>query len=330
MKIESSELQLQASHHLVRDTRYATETAFSFGSALRAADAALPAAAARSERMPEIDDVRRVLQELVAAILAVLRGENCRCRTENIATEAPAGLRGGWRVEWRRRTTEEIDERERTEVSASGVVRTADGRSIDFQLGMTMCREFSCKREAIEEGSVEFRDPLVINFDGKPAGLTTERFAFDLDADGRTELLPRLAAGSGYVCFDSDGDGRIANGRELFGATGACTGDGFADLARLDGDSNGWIDEADPAFAALGVWFPDGRITPLKEAGVGAMNLASAWSPFALRDGENRPLGQVWRSGVFLHEDGRVGSLQQIDLATPVNEPAEAAPRAEA
>jgi hypothetical protein len=37
------------------------------------------------------------------------------------------------------------------------------------------------------------------------------------------------------------------NGAELFGAR---SGDGFAELAALDGDGNGWIDEGDAAWQA--------------------------------------------------------------------------------
>lgn len=322
MKIEESSVQLDASHSLSRSQRREVESEFRFSQALSNADAALPAAeTGRPDAQREAEKVRRLLQELVAAILAVLSGEKCRCEQENLAlpegdAAAPAAGRPRGFVEWKRSTVEHIEEHEETTVAARGQVRTADGRNIDFQLDLSMCRDYACTRETVEQGRIEFKDPLVLNFDGKAVELSEERFSFDLDADGRVELVPKLGAGSGYVCFDADGDGRIADGRELFGATGTCAGDGFADLARHDADKNGWIDEADPAWAALGVWFPDGRITPLKEAGVGAINLASAWSPFALKDGDNQSLGQVWRTGVFLHEDGRVGSAQQIDLGT--------------
>jgi len=181
-----------------------------------------------------------------------------------------------------------------------------------------MCRDFECTREYTEQGRVEFHDPLVINFDGRAADLTDLRFDFDLDADGTCESLPVLARGSGYLALDTDGNGRIDDGRELFGA---CSGNGFDDLKGLDADGNGWLDEADPAFAALGVWFPDGSLKPLRETGVGALHLDSAWTPFSLKDADNAARGQIWRSGVYLMEDGRAGTLQQIDLATPAAPP---------
>lgn len=310
MKIEESNLRIDAGHSYERRQEWESETVKRFSDAIRAADAALEVPVEKREA----EDVRRLLQELVAAILALLSGEKCRSETD-LPDELPvSGRRGGRVVEWRTRTREHLEEHERTTVSAGGQVRTADGRTIAFSMELAMCRDFSCTRESVEQGRIEFRDPLVLNFSGKAAALSDKRFSFDLDADGRIEQIPELAAGSAYLCFDADRDGRIADGRELFGATGTHAGDGFADLARLDADRNGWIDEADPAYAALGVWFPDGRIQPLKEAGVGALNLSSAWSPFALRDADNRPLGQIWRTGVYLHEDGGVGSVQQLDL----------------
>ena len=310
MRIEEAKVRLEAGHSYERRQDWESETVTTFRAAIRAADAALEVPPEKREA----EDVRRLLQDLVAAILAVLSGQKCRSES-GLPEELPAPARRGGRVvEWQTRTREHLEEHERTTVSASGEVRTADGRTIAFDMALAMCRDFSCTRESVEQGRVEFKDPLVVNFAGKAAALSDKRFSFDLDADGNVEQIPELAAGSAYLCFDADRDGRIADGRELFGATGAHAGDGFADLARLDADGNGWIDESDPAYAALGVWFPDGKIQPLKEADVGALNLASAWSPFALRDGDNRPLGQIWRSGVYLHEDGRVGSLQQIDL----------------
>jgi len=341
MKIESSKIGLEASHSYDHRFRSETTGTLSFGGVLQAADAALPPKAAAETATSEdaIPRVRLMLQQLVAAILEVLSGQKCRCGVDDIAElkkglpslagddatsgdGGPVAAKGSGRreFEWEKTTIEHIEEHERTAVSASGQVKTADGREIDFNLDLSMCRDFSCTRESVETGKIVFRDPLVINFDGKAAELTDTRFSFDLDADGVTESVPTLARGSGYLVLDGDRDGRIKDGSELFGATGTHAGDGFADLARFDVDQNGWIDEADPAYAALGVWFPDGKITPLKEAGVGALNLASAWSPFALKDENNVARGQIWRTGVYLAEDGRAGTLQQIDLGVAQGE----------
>ena len=56
-------------------------------------------------------------------------------------------------------------------------------------------------------------------------------------------------------------------------------------------------------------------MSTLGEKGVGALYLGSVDTPFSLTDGDNRVLAQIRASGVYLSEDGRAGSLQQIDLA---------------
>lgn len=335
MKIEASTVGLNASHEYDSQRRIESEHTFSFSALLEDMEAAMPPDVSKVDNTKdELSRVQLLLQQLVTTILQVLSGEKCRCGVDDIAElkqnlphGAKASAQGGVRqlatgggasrpreFGWQSTTIEHITEHEQTRVSANGLVKTADGRDIAFKLDLAMCRDYSCTREEKESGKIVFKDPLVINFDGKAAELSDKRFNFDLDADGTAESLPVLARGSGYLALDVDHDGHINNGRELFGATGEHAGDGFADLARLDSDQNGWIDEADPAYAALGVWFPDGRITRLKDAGVGALNLASVYTPFALKDENNASRGQIWRTGVYLAEDGSVGSLQQIDL----------------
>ncbi|MBW7901918.1 MAG: hypothetical protein H3C26_10600 [Rhodocyclaceae bacterium] len=313
MKIVESGVRLDARHELSEQRRIESATVFGFRGALQEASATAPAGAADAAGGQR---VRLLLEQLLASMMECLTGEKCRCRVDEIAAppagEAAAGDGGAARtLAWSRRTVEHVAEKERTEFAASGKVRTADGREIDFELSLTMCREFECTREYEESGRIELRDPLVINYAGRAAELTDLRFDFDLDADGRLESLPALARGSGYLCLDVNGNGCIDDGRELFGAL---SGDGFADLKKLDADGNGWIDEADPVFAALGVWFPDGELKPLKETGVGALYLGSVRTPFALKDADNGTLGQIRKSGVYLAEDGGAGTLQQIDL----------------
>lgn len=338
MRIEESATRLDSRHELSQQYRVETETSVSFRGVLRELRTAAPAAPETAAATGDTGSrVRLMLQQLIASMMELLTGEKCRCRVDEIAA-LPATTAAGTpqlraaagaparTMEWNTRVVEHIAEHERTEFDAAGRVRTADGREIDFDLSLTMCRDFQCTREYEERGRVEFHDPLVINYDGRAADLTDLRFDFDLDADGSAESLPVLARGSGYLALDADRNGRIDDGRELFGAQ---SGNGFADLKKFDADGNGWLDDADPAFAALGVWFPDGELKPLKETGVGALNLDSAWTPFALKDDDNNARGQVWRSGVYLTEDGRAGTLQQIDLgvAAPA---AEAAPAADA
>lgn len=205
---------------------------------------------------------------------------------------------------------------ESTEFSAEGVVRTADGQEVRFRLDLSMFREYHEETHAsLRLGDAVRRDPLVLNFAGTAAQLQDQRFRFDLDGDGRAEELPLLAGGSGYLALDRNANGRIDNGLELLGPA---TDNGFSELAALDTDGSGWIDEDDAAFHLLKVWQPDadggGTLASLAEMNVGALALAHLATPFALRGAGNADLGAVRSSGLWLGEDGRSGSLQEIDL----------------
>jgi hypothetical protein len=210
----------------------------------------------------------------------------------------------------------EYSERETTRFSASGTVRTADGAQIDFSLELEMSRSYSESSSfSLRAGDARMKDPLMLDFAGPAAALSDQRFSFDLDADGTLESLP-IPGGSGLLAFDRNGNGQVDDGRELFGAM---SGDGFAELAALDEDANGWIDESDGAWSSLRVWRPDaegnGQLLSLGDAQVGALYLGRVDTPFRVTDAANDTLGQVRSTGLYLREDGSVGSVSQVDLA---------------
>ncbi|WP_127477046.1 FG-GAP repeat domain-containing protein [Sulfurivermis fontis] len=206
-------------------------------------------------------------------------------------------------------------EQESTQFSAQGIVRTADGREITLSVELNMSREFISHTSLTVRAGDALKDPLVINFAGNAAELTRTKFAFDIDADGRMDQIAFVGPDSGFLALDRNGDGVINDGRELFGAL---SGNGFADLAAYDSDGNGWIDEADAIFARLLIWSRDGegndRLEGLLERNVGAIYLGQAATPFSLKDNDNALLGVVRASGVYLKEDGGVGTVQQLDL----------------
>ncbi|WP_341646441.1 hypothetical protein [Thauera sp. SDU_THAU2] len=208
-------------------------------------------------------------------------------------------------------------ESETTTFSASGMIRTADGAEISFELGFSMSRSYSESVSVSLRGGEQRRlqDPLVLDFGGPAAALSNVHFDFDLDADGTLDRMP-LLGGSGYLALDRNGNGRVDDGRELFGPN---TGNGFDELAALDGDGNGWIDENDAAWSQLRIWRPDaqgvGTLQTLKEAGVGAFYLGRADTRFSLNNAANETLGMVRASSIYLREDGSVGTVSQVDLA---------------
>jgi hypothetical protein len=214
------------------------------------------------------------------------------------------------------------EEIEQTSFSAEGTVLTADGQTFSFQLDLQMTRQYREETNvSVRAGDAVRQDPLVVNFGGTAAQLAaqaSQRFSFDLNNDGHAEALPLFTSGSGYLALDLNGNGRIDSGKELFGPQ---SGNGFAELARLDTDGNGWIDESDADFKNLSVWTPgsetegsNGTLQSLAKLGIGALGLAHVASPFALRGNGNEDLGIIKASGLYLTEDGKAGNLQEIDL----------------
>lgn len=322
MKIEQSAVTMNASHHFSSET----ELSFSSRSSFRTIFDSVSQAGATPADDDRQAQLRLLLESLMARMLEFISGNKTSQITdlrEVLATDS-AGLAGPSaprpsrvvEIGWKDELTETLHEHEETDFSSAGKIQTADGRTLDFKLELAMCRDYTCERTTTESGSVVLRDPLVINFDGQATELSGKRFEFDLDADGKSEALPALTQGSAYLAIDSNGDGRINDGSELFGTR---SGNGFADLAKLDSDGNFWLDESDAAFTSLRLWQPDASgqdaLGSLSEQGVGALYLGSVDSPFALTDSDNRTLAQIRASGVYLREDGRAGSLQQIDLA---------------
>lgn len=205
--------------------------------------------------------------------------------------------------------------REEAEVAryeASGSVRTADGRQIEFALELEMARyEYEESSMVLEAGNTRPKDPLVLNLSADRVHLLDERFSFDLMADGTESSLARLGSGSFFLALDRNSNGSIDSGRELFGPQ---SGDGFSDLAALDEDGNGWIDENDSGFAQLRLWRPDESLQTLTEAGVGALALEHRATPYSLKTPQGELAGLIRSSGLYLSEEGRAGTLQQIDL----------------
>jgi hypothetical protein len=349
MKIDSSSLQMASSHasaqrHEVRESlkmwvgpqrpqftgedsrpRPARTDNVSLSDAGKAASQASASESTGDTELdadPRLSFIRSMLELLTGHRIRVFNASELQSGAETPAIEAPPAAdaparptSAGYGIEYDRH--ESYSESEQTSFAASGTVKTADGREIKFDLQLSMSRQYH------EESNTSLRlgdaarktDPLVLNFAGTAAQLTDQRFAFDLNGDGSTENINLLAPGSGFLAFDRNGDGKINNGSELFGPT---SGDGFQELSALDSDKNGWIDENDEGFKQLAVWTPGktdkDALQSLTAAGVGAIALSRVATPFDLKTNANELLGQIRTSGIFLHEAGTAGTIQQIDL----------------
>lgn len=209
-------------------------------------------------------------------------------------------------------------ETESVSFDTQGTVKTADGREINVNLSIAMSRSFSAKvSQYTQVENLSLIDPLVINFDNAPADLTDMKFFFDLDSDGQKEEISKLSEHSGWLALDKNNDGIINDGSELFGTS---SGDGYKDLAAYDTDKNGWIDENDEIFDNLKIWVKDNlgndELFSLKDKGIGAIYLGSSDTDFKLADESNSANGFIRKTGIFLYENGDVGTTQHVDLVS--------------
>lgn len=210
-----------------------------------------------------------------------------------------------------------VFEQESTSFSTVGTVRTADGREICFNVEVGMSRQFrQTFQEELNMASFTMCDPLVLNLDTDVAALSDQKFFFDIDADGTEDEVSMLEAASGYLALDKNNDGTINDGNELFGTK---SGDGFADLQVYDEDGNGWIDENDDIWSKLQIWCKDengnDRLYRLADKGVGAICLQKSSTDFTLQGAQGQTNGAIRSTGVFLYENGNVGTVQHVDVA---------------
>ena len=255
-----------------------------------------------------------------------LRSPSYRIGTESSSTSASVKSFGSISIgtgssgtTWQRVTATSgfVSESESTTFASSGMVKTQDGRSIDFNIEVSMSRAFTRQINTLTTQNYIKTDPLVINLDTDIGSVTDQKFLFDLDSDGDEEEISFAGKGSGFLALDRNGDGRIGDGSELFGTK---SGDGFKDLAAFDEDGNGWIDENDSIYSKLKVWTKDEAgndyLINLKDADVGAIYLDNADTQFSLKDGNNRLNGEIKKTGIYLHEStGAAGTLNHVDLA---------------
>lgn len=219
----------------------------------------------------------------------------------------------GWGIEISVQDSETREER--SGFQAAGEIRTADGRVLSLSMKLDMVS--STTRESsflFQAGDAVRKDPLILNFAGNAADLTDATFAFDLEGDGSMEAIAFATGNSAFLARIGGGAGAgnvPVDGSVLFGTE---SGDGFGDLAKLDQDGNGWVDEADPAWKDLALWSKDEAgndwVRSLAAEGIGAIHVGKVKTPFELGS------GAVAETGIWVAEsEARAGTIQHIDLS---------------
>ena len=118
-----------------------------------------------------------------------------------------------------------------------------------------------------KEVSIQHRihkfSPIVLSF-GDEMIQTVHPFLsnvnFDLDGDGLPNKTGWISRKDGFLAVDRNGNGKIDDGTELFGEatilhSGVRAANGYAAMADLDENHDGYLDEHDGMFRKLVVWF---------------------------------------------------------------------------
>ena len=98
-------------------------------------------------------------------------------------------------------TQEQYSQKQAIEFSSSVKIQTPT-QSFEMSLNLFFSQEFyESHNTQMIIGDKSFIDPLVINYDEDVnpfANISNLHFAFDLDSDGTTEIIPQLKVGAGF------------------------------------------------------------------------------------------------------------------------------------
>ncbi|PLY04613.1 MAG: hypothetical protein C0625_16225 [Arcobacter sp.] len=213
----------------------------------------------------------------------------------------------------------EYTQKSSVEYSTQAYIKTNRGQ-INIDLNLSFSQSFYEKHETmINSKKTIYLDPLIINYDSNLSSFdnisSTMSFEFDLNSDGKNELIPELKDGSGFLALDKDHNGIIDNGNELFGAN---TGNGFKELSEYDEDKNNWLDENDSIFSNLLIWEKnesgDNSLISLGQAGIGAIYLSAVDSGFTYSSAIQEDYARLKQSSFYLKENGKAGLVTSVDF----------------
>jgi hypothetical protein len=216
-------------------------------------------------------------------------------------------------------TQEHYYQKQSVDFVASVKIQTPH-KTFEMSLELSFSQELYASRSSqMIIGDESFIDPLVINFDENINpfdNISSLKFAFDLDNDGMTEMIPTLKQGAGFLAWDKNSNGKIDNGHELFGPK---TNNGFEELSIYDKNKDNWIDENDTLFDKLQIFSFDengnASLTSLLDKNVGAIYLGEVQSGFKYQNTPFQTDAVQKSNGIFIKQDGsKLGVVNSIDV----------------
>jgi len=176
-------------------------------------------------------------------------------------------------------------------------------------------------RENIEERAnrsterepVKKSDPLAFDMDNNGIQTTgvLSGVLFDIDADGTREMTSFISGNDVFLALDKNSNGKIDNGRELFGDQNGAS-NGYEELSRYDDNKDNVIDSSDRVFGELQLLQNrEGTLSTVRlaDSGIARINLGYTNTNMALNTYDH-----IAQMGTFEHENGQVSSSADIML----------------
>ena len=161
---------------------------------------------------------------------------------------------------------------------ADGAQQHATAASMQIQMEFKF--EFSGS-VSVKVAEVQQSDPVMFDLDGDGLELTSHENGarFDILGNGQPVNTAFVTGGDAFLALDRNGDGVINSGAELFGDQRGAV-NGFEELRKLDGNSDGVIDRNDAAYDELRLFrdngngvTEDGELLGLAEGGIESISL---------------------------------------------------------
>jgi len=190
-----------------------------------------------------------------------------------------------------------------------------DGQSLLVDYSFALTSEHT-QYQHLEMSASALKDPLIIQFSQQGLGQIIDTQGFDINSDNKLDTLPVFSGDVGYLVYDKNQNNKADNGGELFGPK---SGDGFADLALLDSNNNGFIDSDDDAFEEIYIWQPEAddlaeQWLSLAEANIQAISTSAIATPFSFYNDNNEVSAQLRQSSFALSDAGIGYGVHQVDV----------------
>jgi len=195
-----------------------------------------------------------------------------------------------------------------------------DNQAVNLNYQLTLKSEYRTESN-VEMTAAALKDPLIIQFGEHSIGNIIGYQSLDINNDKQTDNLPIFSGDVGYLVYDKNNDLQVQNGSELFGPT---TNNGFAELAMLDSNNNGFFDQHDDSYQQVYIWQPSQQnsqtqIAPqnlisLSQAGIKAISLNAIATQFNFRSNQGEIDAQLTQSSFAITNNNQAMGVHQIDV----------------